>query len=406
MTTELRRPGPVTAFIAGSPRRISFAVACLFGLPMISWLDLYQHYDTPGFAPFLLAAMSILPLFALPYRPLLGWGAELAACVVISLVAAPVSASEPWPWPVTSILIYAIVLFIVGQRVGSLVQIVGMWLVTAATQVTLLLWLPDRARFGYTMTAAVIFALVLAASWVVRTRGEVKLRLAQQQQVSATEREKRQLLGERARIARELHDVVAHHMSLITVQAQSAPYRLANVPEPAAREFSDIAASARLALTELRQVLVVLRDEDGGAAEHGPQPRLADLSRVVEGAGRAGIRVTASIPDEFPAMPPSLELTGYRVVQEALSNVIRHAPGASVDVVLDCRDSTLTIRVANTAAEAAGVEPPGSAERSGLGLIGMRERVALHSGVMTAGREPDGGFVVDVELPLAPREAA
>src|SRR4051794_378236 len=107
-----RELASVTAFIARSPRRIALAVACLFGLPVIIWLDLYQHYDTPGLMPILLTALLIVPLFALPYRPIIGWVAELAACVVTSLIVTPVSDSEPWPWPVASVLIYATVLFV------------------------------------------------------------------------------------------------------------------------------------------------------------------------------------------------------------------------------------------------------------------------------------------------------
>ena len=166
------------------------------------------------------------------------------------------------------------------------------------------------------------------------------------------------MLEERARIARELHDVVAHHMSLIAVRAETAPYRLSDLPEPVSEEFRSLSEAARDALSDMRRLLGVLRNDDQ-AASRAPQPQLSDLQALVEGARLAGISVELTVPAELDRVPAGVGVCAYRIVQESLSNASQHAPGATVTVLVDHRGSAVTLRVANgPASQAARTRQP------------------------------------------------
>lgn len=173
--------------------------------------------------------------------------------------------------------------------------------------------------------------LALLVAVALRERAEVQRRLVEQETISEAERARRTLLEERARIARELHDVVAHHMSVITVQADSAEYRLDRLPPDVRKEFANIASTARNSLGEMRRLLGVLRNEET-QDELAPQPGLAQIDQLVDATSRA------HVPVEFTAcdvkVPESVGLSAYRIVQEALANVVRHAPGAHTQVSL------------------------------------------------------------------------
>ena len=146
--------------------------------------------------------------------------------------------------------------------------------------------------------------------------------------MSSAETQRRLVLEERARIARDLHDIVAHHMSLVVVQAETAGYRHPDLPDVAREELESISASARAALAETRALLAVLRNEDD-EAEHAPQPGLEQLGELVEGARRAGQDVAADVRLDGDALRPGTSLAAYRIVQESLANAARHAPGAA-----------------------------------------------------------------------------
>ncbi|MEJ3651765.1 histidine kinase [Actinomycetes bacterium KLBMP 9759] len=200
---------------------------------------------------------------------------------------------------------------------------------------------------------------------------------------------------EHDRVARELHDSVAHHLSELAVRAASAPRRLPDVPETAAAEFADLGALARGALTEMRTLLGVLR----GAAEghRAPQPGLADIHGLAAAARRSGTPVELAVT-EPQALPPGTAVSAYRIVQEALSNVARHATGAPTRVLVARDGDDLHVHVGNERAPTTPQHAPGA----GLGLVGMRERVRLLRGHIETGPTPDGGFEVDVRLPLEP----
>ncbi|BDZ47500.1 sensor histidine kinase [Naasia aerilata] len=237
-------------------------------------------------------------------------------------------------------------------------------------------------------------ALVLAI--VLGQWREIRDQLLRERQASAEEVSRRLLAEDRARIARELHDVVAHSMSLINIQASTARYRNPSLNEGAIEEFEEIATSSRQALSEMRSLLGVLRPDDA-AGELAPQPGLGDIPELVAQAQRAGLRVTLTTggPGDAAEVSEVVALTAYRVVQEALTNAVRHAAASTVTVVCLLEDDVLRLDIRNTPAVSAR---PTSGTR--LGLVGMRERAIGVGGTLEAGETPDGGFAVRAVLPI------
>jgi signal transduction histidine kinase len=209
----------------------------------------------------------------------------------------------------------------------------------------------------------------------------------------------RALLEERQRIARELHDVVAHHMSVIAIQAEAAPYKTADPPPELVESFAEIRASALSGLNELRRVLGVLRSD---RPEVAPQPGLEDLDTLLESARTGGVTVTTGVTGTPRPIPEGVNLSAYRIVQEALSNALRHAPGSAVQVRLFYGQAALVIEVRSTGGRPAGDQPgrAGLANGSGHGIIGMRERATMLGGHLEAGPTADNEFLVTAALPL------
>jgi signal transduction histidine kinase len=244
----------------------------------------------------------------------------------------------------------------------------------------------------------VIFIAVTIAVDSVGSRLRTQRALAAQADDTDAERAQRAVLEERTRIARELHDVVAHHLSLIAVQAETAPFRLGELPEPVSSEFASLSQVAREALTEMRRLLGVLRqDQPAGLA---PQPQLTDLPVLVDANRRAGVEIEFSVPGELSKVPAGVGVCAYRIVQESLSNASQHAPGAAVTVSVDHDARAVQLRVANGPGVPAAKPSLERGRAHGHGLTGMRERVALLGGSLSAGPTAAGGFVVSVILPL------
>jgi signal transduction histidine kinase len=219
--------------------------------------------------------------------------------------------------------------------------------------------------------------------------------------------------GERARIARELHDVVAHHISMISVQAETARLTVPGLPPEGARRLREIGDTARAGLTEMRRLLGVLRsDVDSGAVgDRRPQPGLAQLTSLIDDsrpASGGSVRLIVSGP--VTSFDPGVELAAYRIVQEALTNARRHAPGAAVDVELRYAPDMLRVRVRdNGPGDGHGGGPDGGhgdGPGGGHGLLGMRERAATVGGTLRAGAAAGGGFLVEAELPAKPEAGA
>jgi signal transduction histidine kinase len=268
-------------------------------------------------------------------------------------------------------------------RVGLGVGLAGYWTtVIVSGQV-------DFGSFFFSTALAVI-------SWLVgrNTRGRA-LRLA------AAEREQEQrtrlaIGDERARIAREFHDVVAHSVGVMVVPARGARGVLDGPPAGARAALDSIEQTGHTALDEMRRSLGVLRREDAAPALE-PQPGLGDLDRLLEQAREGGLTVDVAVEGEPRELPQGVDLSAYRIVQEALTNAIKHAGPVQARVTVRYGEDELELEVSDD-----GPGPSANGHGSGHGLVGMRERIASHGGELTTGPGPEGGFVVRASLPLAP----
>ncbi|WP_117210496.1 sensor histidine kinase [Allorhizocola rhizosphaerae] len=203
----------------------------------------------------------------------------------------------------------------------------------------------------------------------------------------------RAVLDERARIARELHDVIAHAMSVITVRAGVGAHLIESRPREAAEALSVIERTGREALTEMRRMLTVLRDPHPHAPQQLPQPGLADVLTLVEHVRAAGVAVAVTTAGKVRALPAGLDLAAYRIIQEALTNVVKHAPGTKATILMRYQDEALRLEIGNAASGPAGPITPGQ------GMRGMAERAALYDGNFEAGPDGEGGFRVAVTFP-------
>jgi signal transduction histidine kinase len=351
----------------------------------------YFHYPPLGAGQLLLVVAVVTPLLLAARYPLLGWRIGWVALLLAPLV--PAQWRGGWPWGPAQVLVLLVVFCVAGVRYRRPV----LWWMWALSLIPWLLWLVrDLPDLNGPIGATILFTAGTVVMDSVSSRWGAERALAAQTERTELERARRAVLEERTRIARELHDVVAHHMSLIAVQAETAPYRLSDLPESARAEFGSMSGVAREALAEMRRLLGVLRyDQPAGLA---PQPQLSDLPALVDAARRAGVSVELAVPSAMGDVPSGVALCAYRIVQESLSNASQHAPGAAVSVSVDHDDGVVLLRVANGPGGRAGPFPgePGS----GHGLTGMRERVALLGGSLSAGPSAGGGFEVSAVLPL------
>lgn len=352
----------------------------------------------------LLSAAAVLPVAIAVRRPLVAWRIAYPVLFLGSMSASP---TESWPWAPVQIIGFLVVLLLVAITSDSAVTVAAV----AFSIVPGFIFFRDQANaFGVT----VLLVAVALLGDVVSRRRRSRDQLAEQAELTELERARRAILEERARIAREMHDVVAHHMSMIAVQAETAPFRVAGLSGPAKAELAGIATSARSALTDMRRLLGVLRAENEDAPRE-PQPGLAELPALVDTARRAGVPVTFwtagpdGIPDlhteavpAFGRVSEPVGLAAYRIVQEALANAARHAPGGSVRILVRALTDRLDVTVHNGRA-APGADRP-AAGGPGHGLIGMRERTALLGGELTAGPADDGGYRVTAVLPYTTGE--
>ena len=251
---------------------------------------------------------------------------------------------------------------------------------------------------GESVTLVIFGAVVLVSGAAVRRQRERAEQMRHQRDL-ADARARDIANTERARIARELHDVVAHGMSVVILQARGGRRIIDDEPIRAARAFDDIERVASDCLDEMRRLLGILRTTgptDRGAASEpplAPQPRLSELSALVAQAQASGAEVDLVVHGDARALSPAIELSAYRIAQEALTNSLKHAPGSAAHVRLDYGTDAIDVVVTD--------EGPGMGEAvGGHGLIGMRERVELFGGTFMAGAEPGGGFGVRARLPL------
>ncbi|WP_435229509.1 sensor histidine kinase [Streptomyces sp. Tue6028] len=343
------------------------------------------------------ALLALLPVLATLIRPVGAFWFSFAATPVVAVFS---DTWSDWPWLPGAFVTHLTVLTVVALRSRPRTA-AWMWLLTAAYGLTAETLFGAGHFSDNTVPLLFVSALALLVVTVVHIRRTAEQEVTAQQSETAQERSKRALLEERTTIARELHDVVAHHMSVVAIQAEAAPYRVENAPPELEQAFRTIRENAVAALTELRRVLGVVRAEDYEAPD-APQPTLADLDALLANVREAGLTVDKVVTGAVRELPQGVELSAYRIVQEALSNALRHAPGAVARVEIGYVLGGLGLRIVNGPAPATSLEK--STHGAGHGITGMRERVTMLDGEMTAGGTDDGGYEVTVFLPVPAAE--
>jgi signal transduction histidine kinase len=339
---------------------------------------------------YVLALLHTLPLAARRRYP----GAVLGIGVASGLAVAALGVSPIVLGIAILVAVYSVAAY--GSRWVSLAGLAAAELGSAAVQLT-----PGR----FQAPTVVSNALVIGAAWLlghfVGVRRAYTARLEQAAELERTRAElaRRAVAAERLRLARELHDVVAHSISVIAVQSGVGAHVASTQPEEAAKALAAIEVTSRAALVELRRLLGVLRQDGEPQGDLAPVPGLADLDRLLAEVAKAGLAVRLRVEGTRPELPAGVDLSAYRIVQEALTNVVKHAGPARAQVVVGYGDQEVTVEVTD---DGRGVTAPTGDGRAevGHGLIGMRERVQVFGGDLEVGPRPGGGFRVAARLPL------
>jgi signal transduction histidine kinase len=372
------------------PVELAMRVLATFGL-LIGAVAQMRAWGVPTGLVAVLAAVQVAPLPWAGRAPLAVWRL-MALGLAVSTLLGYGQERLGWPWPVGSCAAFGLVLFAVAAGCARRLAVT----VGVLTGVGVVL----PALFTVHLPPGVVLLVLGGVGGIVALGDSVRARRGAQEELRR-ELARRAVQEERSRIARELHDVVAHHMSMVAVQAEAAPHRIADLPEPARATFGVIRGAAREALAELRRLVGGLRDESE-PAERLPRPGLDRVAELVEGARRAGVPTELRVVGSPRPLSAGVDLSAYRIVQEGLSNAGRHAPGAPTAVELRYGSGALHVRVANGRPPSPGRHR--AFEDSGHGLAGMRERVAMLGGELQVGPRPDGGFAVEATLPTGDQE--
>jgi signal transduction histidine kinase len=369
-----------------------------FGLTALSLVTLAggaQDLGSQDPVSLFLLVMQTLPLLVRRRWPI---------AVFVIITAATVAHVALATDAINSTVGYLVALFTVGElrdrRTSGLVALVSAVLVGTL--------LAARGTLPAGLSGLVQTELAILATWVLGTWARDRRRQvetaedrAARLELEREQRDRQAVAEERARIARELHDVVTHHVSVIVIQAGAAERALARRPADARAAIQAIDATARQALADMRRMLGILGRAPSGSADHGeelaPMPSLDRLGELLEQVRAAGTPVELSVTGERRPLDPGVELSAYRIIQEALTNALRHAPGARTRVAVGYGAAALDIQVDDEGATPASGGP--ATAGSGHGLIGMRERVALFGGEFSAG-PTERGFRVSARLPL------
>ncbi len=287
----------------------------------------------------------------------------------------------------------------VGTRLGLRPAAVLLTVIEAALVLLL--------RFGSSSLewpSVLLFASLVAGAWYLGVFARRWQSLAAENAQRATELEaarhelaRHAVAAERLRIARELHDVVAHSMSVIAMHAGAARLAVGSDPASERKALDVIESSSREALGEMRRLVTVLRDENADGAARSPVPGLADLPTLVASVAAGGLTVDVRTEGDLEAVPSGVSLAAYRVIQEALTNVVRHAGNSSAHVMVHARPKDLVVTIENAAPSGTSRQVPSAGGRHGA--VGMRERVELYGGTLQAGPSADGGWSVEARLP-------
>ncbi|MFI6944180.1 sensor histidine kinase [Streptomyces sp. NPDC050418] len=351
------------------------------------WRAIAQNLDVPGWLLLVLSFGFTVPLY---------WRRKHPMAVLV--VTAPFALTNGLTGAILQAhfaLLLAVFNLTVHRPLKQLVPaaaLVFLPLIPGAVRYPLASW---DGSFGPAFWGFVLTALLGIA---VRSRRDRLAALEERAERLEIERDQQARLAaaaERARIAREMHDIIGHNLSVITGLADGGAYAAKKNPERAVQALEAIGTTSRGALGELRRLLDVLREESP-AAELAPAPALGDLDSLVEGVRSAGLPVRTTIQGDPAGLPAGLELSVYRVVQEALTNTLKHGgPSATSEVVISYGSDELTATITDTGRGKEGEESPG-----GRGLAGMRERTTLYRGTLEAGPHPAGGWRVRLRIPL------
>jgi signal transduction histidine kinase len=339
-----------------------------------------------------LGLLHTLPLVVRRLFPL----AVLATTVASGLAFAALGLPPVFLGLAILVAVYSVAAY--GDRWVSLSGLAAAVVGSAAIQLT-----PGKFQWP----TPVSNALVIGAAWLLghfahnyrAHAARLEERTAELEQ-AREELARRAVTEERLRLARELHDVVAHGMSVIAVQSGVGAHVADTQPQEAAKALAAIEVTSRAALTELRRLLGVLREDSQPQGDLTPVPGLGDLEGLLAEVAKAGLGVRLRVEGTPSPLPAGVDLSAYRIVQEALTNVVKHAGPARAQVVVGYHDHDVTLEVTD---DGSGVGAPTGDGRArvGHGLIGMRERVAAFGGDLEVGPQPDGGFRVAARLPVA-----
>ncbi|WP_420098736.1 sensor histidine kinase [Corynebacterium sp.] len=381
-----------TAAHAGVPPLVLFLTAVFTGILFATAWPTYfvTHSLHPAIVP-LLAVLGTWPVLASLWHPWPSWLMVALACLVSVPLRGEPGFMLGWPVPFHLALAFTLAVVVVrGSRDAVAAAVAG--------TVVLMLFNPGEVVVGWVVGALVWTLVCLLLRWLLASRRDLR----REETRTSEQSEMRVMAEERNRLARDLHDVVAHQMSMIVVQAQSAPYRLQGVTPAIHAEFDSLSDTAREALNQVRELLGVLRSD----AESGTTTPVGtdQIGPTLQAARRAGMDVTWSPQTVDPVVAALDDTTGvvlHRVLQESLANASRHAPGGTVLVDLELEDGWATLTVDNGPAAAGAIVPP--EHSGGAGIQGMSARVRAVGGTFTALPAADGGFTVTAGVPLPTR---
>ncbi|MGZ4772281.1 MAG: sensor histidine kinase [Ilumatobacteraceae bacterium] len=341
-----------------------------------------------------LAYALAVPL-TLPFAVHRRWPTASLICVLAAFGTYAIASYAVYPGVSLFAMLFGIALH--SDRRRSIMAL----LLCVAAMVTALAIQPTGVATSSDWTSSL---LAIAVAWLAgenyrsrRARWAALEERAAMLENEREERDRRAVADERLRIARDLHDIVSHAMSVIAVQAATGHHLLDRDTEAARRALSNVETASRGALVEMRRMLGVLRDNDDAPGSRTPAPSLSNLGQLIARVRDAGLGVSTSIDPDIPELPASVDLAVYRIVQESLTNVMKHG-GPVAFVSVTCSATELCIEVTDDGRVGGPAPTPG--DTPGHGLIGMRERVALYNGEFSAGPRPGGGFRVAARLPL------
>ncbi|MEU5954767.1 sensor histidine kinase [Streptomyces sp. NPDC047525] len=366
-----------------------FVVAAFIDVAGDGWRNITENENVPLWLVYAMTVVFSVPLLWRRRHPLAVYGVMAVTTLVNAWTGAALQAS----------LTLLIVVFNIAMRLPAR-TLAWTYCLTVVPSVVGHIRYPQGSWDQQVVPMMMSFAIVALMGIAFRTRQEYMASLVQRAKQLEVERDQQARLAtnaERTRIAREMHDIIGHNLSVITTLADGGSYAAAKSPERAAQALTAIGTTSRQALTELRRLLDVLREEAPETAALTPQPALTDLDQLIDGVRSAGLPVRSTVRGRPDSLPAGRQLTVYRVVQEALTNTLKHGgPEATAYVDVAYGDDGVRATVTDT-----GVGGPPTADSGGRGITGMRERTALYDGTLEAGprRKPPGGWQVELHIP-------